>query len=88
MLDHVSFKTLKYHVLLSIFKVLNITWPNMSTMGSAFLGAVQHDDLRNFVFLISNLTLFASTPASMLNFNETPYWENAPPRPRPPSMLG
>ena len=60
----------------------------MSTMGAAFLGAVQHDDLRNFVFLISNLTLFASTPASMLNFNETPYWENAPPRPRPPSMLG
>ena len=59
----------------------------MSTMGAAFLGALQHDDLRNLAFLIWKLTIFAPPPASMLKFNEIPYWEMARPRPRPPSML-
>ena len=59
----------------------------MSTMGAAFLGAVQHDDLRNLAFLIWKLTIFAPLPASMLKFNEIPYWEMARPRPRPRSML-
>ena len=54
MLDHVSFKTFKYHVFLSIFKVLNITWPNMSTMGSALLGAGQHDKIRIFHTCLQN----------------------------------
>ena len=55
--------------------------------GAAFLGALQHDDLKNLAFLIRKLTIFAPPHASTLKFNEIPYWEMARPRPRPPSML-
>ena len=39
MLGHVIFQTLKIDKKTLYFKVLNETWSNMSTMGSAFLGA-------------------------------------------------
>ena len=69
------------------FSILDLDRAHLSTMGAAFLGALQHDDLRNLAFLIWKLTNFAPPPASMLKFNEIPYWEMARPRPRPPSML-
>ena len=82
-----SLATSKKNACSSLFEKWRKTGPEMSTMGAAFLGALQHDDLRNLAFLIWKLTIFAPLPASMLKFNEIPYWEMARPRPRLPSML-